>query len=289
MDDDIQYACRELKPNDRGRIERFIGAAPSNATLFIRPAVDGFESFGGWWYGALAHGTELEALMCIQHRVARIYGTDRDALRALGAALRKMQEITAGGGAHRHQLSGEASSVEPIWSALKDLKGRTLLSDRFRHLMAAGVPLEKSPSKRIRLGYATPQDLRTVYELTAERRLESMKIDPRRTNPAAHRARCEAAIKGKRQLVGRDGDKPVFVAELKPVDDEQVLLDSVYVPPAFRSRKRLIGGALHLARKAPAARDKTLLVFADGDAMRAAAELANYELATTYRHVITVG
>ncbi|PIE18905.1 MAG: hypothetical protein CSA66_03505 [Proteobacteria bacterium] len=287
--EDAQYGCRELKPSDHERIARFIRGAPRDATLYLRPVIEDLGSFGGWWFGGLAGGTDLQALLCIDNHAAEIYGSDRDALHAVGAALRKMQELSSGAGAHRHQLSGEASSVAPIWQALKSLKGRTLVADRFRRLMAAGEPPDKPPSKRIRLGYATPKDLRTIYELTADRRLELHHLDPRRANPAAHRARCEAAIRDKRQLLGRDGDKPVFVAELKPTPDGRVLLDEVHVPQAFRSRKRLIGGALHLARKAPAARDKDLLFFAEDDAMAAAAEMANYELRTTYRHVITVG
>jgi len=288
--DDVRYAARELRAGDRDKIRRLLSAAPSFSAFLIRPALQDIENFGGWWFGALADGEELEALICVEGHTANLYSRSRAATRAMASAMLKQQEVLGSiGGAHRHQLIGRASDVDDFWTVFKHLKGRTLLSDRFRPLMVSGPPPEASPSKRVSLGYAKASDLRIVYELTAERQLERQGADPRKTNPQAHSARCRAAIEARCQVIGREGDKPVFVAELRELDAELLLIDQIAVPLAFRGRKRLIGGALYLVRKAPQAKDRQLVLLADDEQLAAAAELAGFRRELVYRQIVTFG
>lgn len=282
------YTNRELKADDRGEVERLIEAADRYQTLFIRPTLARFESFGGWWYGALADGTRLEAVMSVEDHVANVYAETREAIGAMAEEIFQLQVRLSNARPHRHQVIGEASSVEPLWASLKRLP-RKLISDRTRTLMRAAEAPERSPSKRLALTFAEPSDLRLVYELTAEAQLERFGVDPRRTQREAHTQRCRAIIEQRRQLVGRAGDKPVLVAHLADIDDDTVMLDGIYVPRPFRTRKRLLGAGLHQAREVPLAEGRELLVFADDDLVQAAAELAGYRACARYRHVITLG
>jgi hypothetical protein len=73
------------------------------------------------------------------------------------------------------------------------------------------------------------------------------------------------------------------------VAPNKVLLDHVYVPNAYRTRKRLIGGALFKLKYAPPVRDKELLFFADSETLKIAAETAGYVAKIPYRKIVTVG
>ena len=155
--------------------------------------------------------------------------------------------------------------------------------------MVSSTTPEASPSKRVKLGYAPMSDLKVVIEFRGEYQLERDGTDPRRLTPQAHAARCQQLMAEKRVVIGRDEDKPICVAELVELDEATILLDGFWIPPAFRGRKRLIGGALHLTRKAPQAKGKEVIYFADDEAGVAAGELAGFEQKTEYRFITSFG
>lgn len=288
--DDTQYGVRELKPADHKKIRELVRAAPSLETVFIRPIARDLAGFDGWWQGALEGGQQLVTIMAIKDHVAHLYSASHAATKAMATALMKKQEILKGVvQAARHQLIGEAETVGTFWRSFSSLHGRTLISDKRRPLMVSGPAPEASPSKRVKLGYAPMSDLRVVVEFRGEQQLERDGTDPRRLSPQAHATRCQQLIAEKKIVVGRDEDKPILVAELVELDSATVLLDGLWIPPAFRGRKRLIGGALYLARKAPQAKGKQLLYFADDESAVAAGELAGYEQKAEYRHITSFG
>ena len=113
--------------------------------------------------------------------------------------------------------------------------------------------------------------------------------DPRRTEPRGHQAFCTQAIEGKRIIIGREESRPVFVAEIVQINDKMARLTNVFIPPAFRTRKRLIGGALYKTKFAPPVRDKELIYFAPSPQMVEAAQLAGYQEHRVYRSITTLG
>ena len=89
--------------------------------------------------------------------------------------------------------------------------------------------------------------------------------------------------------MGWEEARPVFVAQFDAITDTHSRLTRVFVPPAFRTRKRLIGAALYKTKFAPPFRDKTLYYFAETEALRDAALLAGYEERRVYRSIVTKG
>lgn len=126
-------------------------------------------------------------------------------------------------------------------------------------------------------------------ELSGEREAHERHLDPRRAHPGAHRAACEAAIASGRQLVGWEEDKPALIAELRPVDGEAVLVDRMWVPVAYRSRQRLVGGVLYHARQLPALAGRAVLLRAGDAGLAEAAKLAGFMPHRTYRHIVLRG
>jgi len=283
----MAYGVRELRAKDLEQIQGLVGRGSIYSTILLRDAVDNFETFPGWWFGSLREGTALESLMSIHDHCAEIYSESTDTVEAMASHLKKTQAYTSANKSNRHQIRGVKGTIDPFWKIFREL-GRQLVSDSQSALMAS-TDGGGCASKRITMGFARPTDLGLVVEFSAMRILEEKGVDPRRGGAAALSVTCSQAIAEGRVVIGRDGAKPAFIAELRPQTETITLLDNVYVPAAFRTRKRLIGGALFKLKYAPPARGKELLFFADSPTLKVAAETAGYEEKATYRTVVTVG
>ncbi len=287
--DDTHYGCRELKATERPLVAGLVERVPRDAALLLRVAGAHREGFTGWYFGALEDNRRLAAVMCVGEHGVHVLGERRAALRAMAEAQVKLQGLNLGGPTKQHELLGDNESLGAFWEVFRGVKGRTLVADHLQPLLRADQLPDTAPSKRARVTVATASELRLVYELSGEREAHERHLDPRRTHPGAHRAACEATIAAGRQLVGWEEDKPALVAELRPVDDHTTLLDRIWVPVAYRSRKRLVGGALYHARRLRGLADKDVLLLAADAAIAEAAELAGFIPHRTYRHVILRG
>mgnify|MGYP001425121910 CR=1 FL=1 len=283
----MAFGLRELRDKDLPQIRNLISNASIYSTILMRDAVQGFETFPGWWFGSLRDGTKLESIMAILDHSAEIYSESTDTVEAMASHLKKTQAYTSSNKSNRHQIRGVKGVIDPFWKIFKDL-GRQLVSDAESTLMASTAD-GSCASKRIAMGFARPDDLGLVAEFSALRLLEEKGNDPRRQGAQAFNARCASAIADGRIVIGRDGAKPAFVAELRAATETITLLDNVFIPAAFRTRKRLIGGALFKLKYAPPVRGKELLFFADSPTMKMAAETAGYVEKAVYRTVVTVG
>jgi len=287
--DDTPYACRELKAAELPLVASLVERAPRDGALLLRLAGAHTEAFGGWYYGALADNRRLDAVMCVGAHGVHVLGDRRAALTVMAEAQLKAQGMGMPQASKQHELMGDGESFEPFWERFKGVKNRTLIADHTLPLMRAGELPEKAPSKRARLTVATARELRLVYELTGEREAHRRHIDPRRAHPHAHKAACERVVAAGRQLVGWEQDKPALVAELRPFGDDTVLIDGVWVPVAYRSRKRLVAGALYHALSLPALAGKRALLLAPDASIAEAAEKAGFEPYRSYRHVVLRG
>lgn len=281
------FGLRELRDKDLPQLTELVKNASVYSTVRLRDSVRDFGTFPGWWFGSLRDGTELESFMAIHDHSAEMYTTTTDAVEAMAVHLKKTQAYTAANTSHRHQIRGVRGVIDPFWKIFKDL-GRQLVSDVESSLMAS-TAAGTCASKRIAMGFAKPEDLGTLVEFSALRLLEEKGTDPRRQGLGVLAERCRGLIAEGRVVVGREAGKPVFLAVLRPVSASIVLLDEVYIPAAFRTRKRLIGGALYKLKFAPPVRERELLFFADSEALRVAAQTAGYEEKAAYRTIVTVG
>jgi hypothetical protein len=282
-----RFGIRELRKSDFAHISKLVTDATLYNTALIQHLIDDVANFPGWLYGALEDGTELQAMMAIHDHSAVMYSDSDDAVEAMASHLLKSQRIIGGSRTNRHHIIGPAHVVGPFWVIFRALD-RQLVSDVNRHLMAS-IPSDKSPSKRLKIGFAKESDLRTIFDFTAAYEMEMNGKDPRKVDGRAHHNRCLQAIKNGRQIMGREEGRPVFTGEFRQLRPNTFLLDRVFIPPAFRTRRRLVGAALYKSKYAPAVRDKELLFFADTPSMVEAAQLGGFEQKVIYRSITTVG
>jgi hypothetical protein len=283
----MAFGVRELREKDRPKIRALVEGASIYSTILMRDAVANFPTFPGWWYGSLRDGTELESLMCIHDHAAEMISTSRGTVEAMALHMKKTQAYIIAQQSHRHQIRGPRSTIDPFWRIFKEL-GRQVVGDMTSYLMGS-TDAGACASKRIAVGFGREADVGIVTEFAALKTLEEKGVDPRRSGGGGLQAQCARAIGEGRIVIGREGAKPAFVAELRPINDDIVLLANAYVPAAFRTRKRLIGGALFKLKFAPPVRDKELLFFADSPTLREAAKTAGYEEREVYRTVATLG
>lgn len=283
------YISKELKPREMDSISDFLKNAPRYETLLMRGAHAAMAAgrFDGWWYGCFAGGTDLRALMCVEGTTGNLWARDIDAIDAMATDLLKSQERYGSSQSHRHTLLGEEGVLTRFWATFHAI-GRQVVNDRVRSLMGSGATLGK-PSLRIALTCATPADLKLVSEFNAEQAVEAFGVDPRMAGREAHDRRCMAAIEAGRQLVAREGPKPVMVCEVGALDEQTAMLDRIFVPKPFRSRKRMIAKALAAAAVLPEAAGKELIFFADSDELVEAATHGGFEARCRYRMVATRG
>lgn len=289
MPDNERFACRELRPADLAAIERYVADGPRYETLLLGPLLQATRAQATtvWWYGALAGGTSLQAVMGIEGHAAVIHGRSEAALDAMAKEALHAQRTAMPAPAARHQLLGEARSLGRFWNIFKDL-GRQVVLDRARPLFGA-VPGMERPSQRATVAIATAADAKLVAELTAEYALEAYGVDPRRTARAAHERRTADVIAAGRQIVAREGPKPVLVAEIRSLDAATVLLEAVYVPKALRSLPKLVGGALVGATELALARGAEALFFAELETVAEAAAKAGFPERARYHAVAMLG
>jgi hypothetical protein len=283
----MAFGVREVREKDLPKIRTLVGQSSIYSTILMRDAVANFQTFPGWWYGSLRDGTELESLMCIHEHAAEMISTSQGTVEAMALHMKKTQGYMITSQSNRHQIRGPRSTIDPFWRIFKEL-GRQVVSDMTSSLMGSTSEGECA-SKRIVVGFGRETDLETVTEFSALRILEEKGVDPRRSGGGGLQAHCARAIGEGRIVIGREGAKPAFVAELRPINDDIVLLGNAYVPVAFRTRKRLIGGALFKLKFAPPVRNKELLFFADSPSLREAAETAGYQVREVYRTIVTLG
>jgi len=294
MEDD-KWIGRELRPGDREHIEALLSRAPLPRSLFVQAAFDKGEAFKGWWYGGLRNGTELEAVMAVEdnnhNRKSALYAHSDAAARGMGYELYIQQKrLGTAVQSHRHQLFGEIKAVSDVWHYLKDRPDRKPISDRTCGLLEAGERPEQAPSSRATLEVATESDLRGVFDMTAEALTEQIQVDPRKVGLDAHWARCQNLVQRGLQLIGREGGRPFFVAELAKQSRKVILLDRIHVPTQFRSRPRLLAGAFwHAAGLVERLGGRRLFALTTDGALTEAASRAGWNSMATYRWAIALG
>jgi len=290
MEDD-KWVGRELRPGDRDAIGKLLERAPLDESLMVQAAFDRNEAFKGWWYGGLRNGTALEAVMAIDNHTAQIYARTDAAARGMGYELFQQQKRMGPGlQTHRHQLIGELKTISNIWHFVKDLPTRKPISDRTCAMHEATERIDKCPSSRVEFGVAVESDMRVIFDMTAESITEQIQVDPRKVGRDAHWARCERLVQKGLQLIGRDEGRPFFVAELAKQTRDVIMLDKIYVPMQFRSRTRLIAGAMwHAAGLAERLGGRRLFAFTTDLALTEAAVQAGWSNGTTYRWAIALG
>lgn len=282
------FRSRELQPNDRGAIATLLGGASLADGLLIKRQFARFEDSPGWWYGTLTGEGQLQAVMAIEGHSGVLFAASEDAAHAMGKHMLRQQQMMAGHGSTRHELLGPWQAMTAFWRGFKAID-RQLKSDSARELLRSTAST-KSPSRRVELRLAVEGDLRLVAEFTAMLAVEQQGHDPRRTRPDSHQRRCRNAIVEGRQLVASEaGERPVMVADVVDVDEQTALLERVFVPLPFRSRKRLVAGALALAAASAPVAGRRLLVFTDGEQLLAAAELAGFQSVARYRQIVMIG
>ncbi|MCC6620494.1 MAG: hypothetical protein IT385_04525 [Deltaproteobacteria bacterium] len=295
-----RWFARDVKAQDRAKLTALIEGAHRAESIYIRGALERFlanpdagarDPNALWWWGVFRNGTELEAVMAVENHVALVYAANEEAMKTFANELYAMQKRVGqgGGGTHRHQILGESKNIAILWNVMKDLPGRKLVTDRECDLMSGSERAAASPSSRITFDRATRADERTVVDYLAEIRLEQLQIDPRKVNKDAHTQRCMNAIADGRVWLGREKDtgRPFFAAELTPLTSDALLLDQVYVPPHYRSRGKLMGGAFWAA--AGIAEDKELYYLAQDKTLGEAAKSAGWKRRSGYRWVVSLG
>ena len=299
---DGKWFSRDLKLADRARLVALLDDARRPDAVFVRAALERLsqgeaaarDPSAMWWWGVFKNASDLEAVMAVENHSACVYSANEDAMKAFANELYGMQRRSgqsAMSAAQRHQWLGESKSMMHFWSVMKDLPNRKVVTDRECDLMTVGERPDASPSSRITLELATKGDERSVSDYTAELRLEQFQIDPRKANREAHATRVAQTIAEGRQLVGKEKDtgRPFFVAELAPLTKDSLLLDQVYVPPHYRSRGKLMGGAFWAAAALPQLAGKELYYLAPDATLSGAAKSAGWKRVTGYRLIMTHG
>lgn len=289
MQDSERFVGRELRAADFDAVQQLIAGGPRDHTLFLEPLLRAARAGDPevWWYGALAGGTQLRALMGIRGHAAVVYGQTDAAVAAMAREALKAQGLARDAGAHRHQLFGEAGTIGRFWAIFQAI-GRQVVIDRPRPLFA-GAPELEPPSKRAAVRVATAADQKLVSELTAEHALEALGYDPRRANRAAHEARVTQVVAAGRQLVAEQDGKPVLVAEVTHLDDRTALLERVFVPRPSRALQRLVGGALVQATRATPVGDREVRFFAEVEGLADAATKAGFPRRADWHMVVMLG
>ncbi len=288
MEDSPRFGCRPLRDNELDAIEQLLRAGPRYQTLLFATVLRESRARNpdAWWYGALADGSALQAVLGIVGHSALVYGTTPAAIEAMAQALLKAQQFTSGAPAQRHQLFGDERCMAAFWRVFKAIE-RPVILDRKRPLFGSPADGAAAGESRAPLMAATPADARIVSEFAAEYTLEAHGVDPRRASREAHERRCLDAIAAGRQLIAKDGAKPVLIAEWVPLDERTVMLDKVFVPKPTRALPKLLGSVLASATRLPVAAGREVVFFAEVDALATAAEKAGFAVRATY-HVVAM-
>jgi hypothetical protein len=285
------YGVLDLTPRtdtkDRARLDEFLASAPRYPTLLLRRQAANLEAFTGFWPAALEAGLELKALGSVENNATLVWGEDHEAITALANDMaRRVLNRSAEGGTH--QLAGDERVIETYWRTFAKV-GRARVVNMDRKLRLAAATQDVAPPKPdITVEAATESDLKIVYAFTGDYAVENWGVDPRRMSPQAHEQACRQVIAEGRQLVGKDRGRPVFVAELAPLDSEGWLLDKVQVPRPFRVRKKMVASALVGAARLARERVPEVLAFVDvADAALASSfEMAGFVQKRMYRWLV---
>lgn len=284
------YHCRELSESDAPRVERALANARVDDTLQLRRFAADPGGFGGWWYGCLDDDDAVRAVMAVQGHSGTLFGSDPEAVEAMATRMLATQRHRGGGTPHRHELFGPRHTLDPFWRIFQDI-GRKVVHDAEVTLHGADTPLPPV-SKRASVTIATPADERIVTEFIAESVVTAGAPDPRRTAAAAHAEHCRRLIAEGRVLIGWEaGKRPVFLGEtgVVPGDPEVIWLERVFVPLPFRSRTRLIGGALAACTTVGEGAGRPIRFFAEHEPLRLAAQRAGFTASAAYRLVQMIG
>lgn len=280
---------RFLDDKDLDPLKAFIAKAPVYATVYIhRPLMD-FESFPGWWYGAFnsEQNDQLEAIACVEGTTGHVVGLTREGLEAMGRDRLGSAAATGESDGHSHQLVGTAEALDVFWKMFSVRDNREVVVNSRRAMMGCTELAAGTLVRDIEVSIATEADFKMVSEYSAEQSLEQWGSDPRRRNKAAHEARVHTAIASGHQLTGRQGARPIFVAELVDLGEGMTLLDRVYIPRPFR-RRRLVTGALTASTGlALQDADEVLILFdEDNDYLSKACEKAGFSARDAYRVLV---
>lgn len=286
-----KWTGRELRAADLPQITSLLEKSKKHESLFVRAALAQGTAYNGWWYGALKNGTDLGAVMAIENHMGAVYARDEAAANGFGQELYIQQKrMGPANQTNRHQVLGESRVMAKIWSHLKDIPFRKLVSDKECELLSCTARFPECPSSRVEVTSATRADERVIVDFTAEATIERIQADPRKLNRDAHLARCQNTIASGRQLIAKEGGRPFFVAEIVSLGPGTVLIDHVYIPPHFRARGRLIAAAFwHAAAHPMITAGQEPLTLTNDSAIAQAAKQAGWVRASGYRWVITVG
>jgi hypothetical protein len=279
------WLCRELGEDDLGGVLNVAREAPLSQTVHLQAALDAPTGSGRWWFAAINNGG-VGAFAAVEGTRASLFATDTSAVEAMARAMLRSQLLHTSREAHRHVLFGEAAVVDPFWQIFVAVN-RQVVADRRLQLMAGTEP--GKGSSRMELVVAKQAELPVCLLLLAEQATEEHGQDPRRTAPQAFERSVAEALAQGRLILGREGGRPMFVAESVALDAGTALLRRVYVPVPYRSRKLLVGGALHAARELGAGSGRQVWAFVDGGPIHLAATRAGYGALGAWREIAMLG
>ncbi len=280
------WSCREYGRHELQGIAALVAHSPVESTFHVKPIVDDPVGNNAWFFAASHEDGRVGAFAAVVGTRANLLGFDDGAVDAMAMAMLKSQTIHTSREAHRHVLLGPATVVDRFWAIFQDV-GRQVVGNRKLELMASGG--EGKGSRRLTLDLATHSDLPVLTVFAGDYGLERHGFDPRKVAPAALERQLTDAIDAGRLLVARESGRAMFMAIVRDVDEETVLLDRVHVPVAYRGRKILVGGALFAAAASAPVAAKRVLVFIDGDLMQIGAARAGYTSLQSYREVAMLG
>ena len=280
-----EWKCRELGAGELSGVRTAVAGVEMSRILHLREALADPAGHGRWWYAAIGGGG-VGAFAAVQGTRAHLYGDDTSAVEAMAQAMLRSQQLHTSRDTHRHVLFGPAAVIDPFWSIFQAV-GRQVVADRRWGLMTADS--EGKGSRRLQLDIADGGDLSVCVAFLGEHAAEMHGKDPRKVAPEAFEREVEEAIDEGRVLLGREGGRAMFVAQLADLDDDTVMVQRMHVPLPYRSRKVLVGGALFGARTLGPAADKKLWMLAEGEAMQVAAARAGFSELGQWREVAMLG
>lgn len=284
----VRFHTRDLKPSADGVMLRaFLSTAPVPRTLTLRAAAQNFENVKNWWFGAFNGEGVLRAVATMEGKFVTMYGAEHEATKAIAQAMYRQASGRPGRDGHTHHLFGPLDTLDSFWETFRSLP-RTVVGDKVRKLMcctaAAGDP------GTTRVAVATANDMRFLFEFTADLAVDQGTPDPRRTARQAHEKHCQDLIASGRQLIGFDAGKPSMICELVALGTDSVLLDSLYVPRPFR-RPAVIARLLSAAARIALQKAPNIYVFCDAgdDPYASGATTAGFQPVADYRHIMLRG
>lgn len=280
------YRCREFRPDELGGFRALVARNTEARTSHLRDHLAAPERSGRWFFAAIKEGGPVGAIAAVEGTRAQLFGEDDGAIEAMARAMLKSQQLHTSREAHRHVLFGPAAVVDTFWKIFRDV-GRQVVGDRTLALMKSAG--EGKGSRRVAVHRADDTDLPLLTAFFGDFTLEREGHDPRRSGSAAFDGWLQTEVAEGRVLVGREGERAMFAACVHQTDEGNVTLQPVHVPIAYRSRKLLVGGALHACRHTALCDGQSVEYFADGELMEIAGDRAGFSSVARFREIAMLG